>query len=92
MKTIDWQKTDALPQLLRPMMPQVLLFVDCTQFTTPERQSPLDPDFKKAVNAIAAFRGVDPIELSGLRSGRSDGMLQGFEAALTARARRRADR
>ena len=66
MKTIDWQKTDALPQLLRPMMPQVPLFVDCTPFTTPERQSLLDPDFKKAVNAIVAtFRGVDPIELSG---------------------------
>lgn len=65
-KTIDWDRTDALPGMLRATMPHVPLFVDCTTFDTPERQSLLDPDFKKAVNAIvAAFRGIDPIEMSG---------------------------
>jgi WD40 repeat protein len=65
-KVIDWKKTTAVPPMLRDVLVHVPFYVDCTRFTTPERQTLLDPDFKKAMNAIvAALRGVDPIVLSG---------------------------
>jgi WD40 repeat protein len=65
-KTIDWAKTDAVPAMLREVLLGVPLYLDCTQLTVPERQTLLDPDFKKVVNAIvAAFRDVDPIVMSG---------------------------
>jgi WD40 repeat protein len=64
-KTIDWTKTNALPQLLRDVLQRVPLYLDCTQLIDPERQTLLDPDFKKDVNKIVAtFLGVDPGALS----------------------------
>jgi hypothetical protein len=65
-KLIDWDKTDAIPGTLRQFIASIPLYVDCSSLVRPEQQTLLDPDFKKAVNAIvAAFRGVDPIEMSG---------------------------
>jgi WD40 repeat protein len=65
-KTIDWERTDVLPRPLRAALTSIPLYLDCLQFATPDRQSLLDPDFKKIVNAIVAtVRGIDPIDMSG---------------------------
>jgi len=63
---IDWRRTDVLPAVLRPHLSTVPLYVDLTWAHDTARQTLLDPDFKKAVNLLAAaMRGIDPIELSG---------------------------
>jgi len=65
-KAIDWEWTDAIPVELRLVLTKVPLYIDCSSITEAERQTLLDPDFKKAVNAIVAtFRGLAPIEMSG---------------------------
>jgi WD40 repeat protein len=65
-KVINWEKTDAVPRSLSQFITNTPLYVDCSPFVRPEQQTLLDPDFKKVVNAIvAAFRGIDPIEMSG---------------------------
>lgn len=66
-KAIDWNRTNAIPRTLAEFVTKVPLYLDCSNLVRPEQQTLLDPDFKKVVNAIAAsFRGVLPIEMSGL--------------------------
>lgn len=65
-KLIDWDKTNALPGNLRSLLKKVPHYLDCSRLVEAERQSLLDPDFKKIVNVIVAtFRNLDPIQMSG---------------------------
>jgi hypothetical protein len=65
-KAIDWEKTNAVPDVLRPSLSKVPFYVDGCAFNAAARQTLLDPDFKKLVNSItASLRRIDPIEMSG---------------------------
>jgi len=88
-KGIDWDKTNAIPRLLRPFLGGVPLYLDASQLGVSARQTLLDPDFKKLVNSTtASLRGTDPIEMSGQeimqhrKNMRSRNLL--LSAALTA--------
>ena len=63
---ICWERTDALPALLRDVFEEVPLFVDLRAADQIEKLDLADPDFKKAINAISArLRGTSPDELGG---------------------------
>ncbi len=83
---IDWQATDVLPELLRAHLAKVPLYVDLSWASDAERQTLLDPDYKKAVNLIVAgLRRIDPIVMSGeeIRQHRRNVRLRnGFVAAI----------
>ena len=65
-KKIDWTQTDALPSGFAKVLEYVPLYVDLSWAKSDRQQTLLNPDYKKAINAIVAtLRGVDPLELSG---------------------------
>lgn len=65
-KEFNWDRTDALPRLLRDFLNQVPLFVDLRQVNTLELLDVRQPLFKSAINAIsAAIRGIEPNDLAG---------------------------
>lgn len=65
-KRLDWERTDALPATLAGALRLVPYYVDLSWARSAEQQTLLNPDYKKAINAIvAALRHVDPIDLSG---------------------------
>lgn len=58
---IDWDKSDALPQVLRPVTNGTPVWHDLTWASTPEQSDLLNADYRKVINAIVArFREVDP--------------------------------
>ena len=66
-KLVDWQQTNALPQIIASRIVFIPLYVELSWARTEEDQSLLNPDYKKAVNLIVAtLRNMDPIELSGV--------------------------
>jgi hypothetical protein len=65
-KRIDWSRTDALPPVLEKYLQRVPLYLDVRKLMLIENPSLADPEFKRAVNAIAArVRGIDPNEMLG---------------------------
>ena len=65
-KSIDWNKTNAIPSELKEFLTIVPFYLDCSQLNKPEQQSLLNPDFKRVVNSIVAtFKGIDPIDMIG---------------------------
>lgn len=64
-KQIDWDKSAALPSVLRGRLTKIPLYVDLSRVKSPSRASILEPEYRKAVNLIVArLRGIDPAELS----------------------------
>ncbi len=65
-KSIDWKKSDALPQWLAPYMPKAPLYLDARSLVDAQRLDLADIDFKRMVNAITArIRGIDPNDMLG---------------------------
>jgi WD40 repeat protein len=66
-KTVDWERTDALPPILCKYLERVPFYLDFAQITRAEDLTLADPEFKKAVNGITArFRNVDPNDMLGI--------------------------
>lgn len=64
---VDWARTDALPDCLRPHLTGVPLFVDMRWAVDDEGLDLAHPEFRRSVNAIVArMRGIDPNELLGV--------------------------
>nr|VFJ63201.1 MAG: TIR domain-containing protein [Candidatus Kentron sp. DK] len=65
-KQIDWSGTDALPPFMEQHLATVPLYLDLRKLARLEDISLDDPDFKRAINGIAArFRGIDPNDMLG---------------------------
>src|SRR5215831_7420039 len=65
-KTICWDRTDALPDMLRPYLNEVPLFLDARELVASSQLTIEHQEFKRQVNAIAAaFRGIDPNDMLG---------------------------
>ena len=66
-KNIDWENTDALPEILKTYLSKVPLYIDFRWAKTEEALDLAHADFRRAVNAISArIRDVDPNELLGI--------------------------
>jgi WD40 repeat protein len=64
---VDWERTNALPNSLASKIEFVPFYVDLSWAKTNELQSILNPEYKKAINAlVATLRNIDPIELTGV--------------------------
>lgn len=64
---VDWQKTEALPDLLQKYIPAIPLYVDLTWAATKEMLSLDNIRYKPIINLIKAkLRGVAPEELNDL--------------------------
>lgn len=65
-KSIDWERSDALPRWLAPYMPSAPLYLDARSLVDARRLDLADIDFKRMVNAITArIRGIDPNDMLG---------------------------
>lgn len=63
---IDWEKTDAVPRILREYLTDVPLFIDLRELRSERDLNERNPVFKTAVAKIVArFLGVDVHELIG---------------------------
>ena len=61
---LDWSASDALPTELEGMLISDPLVIDLSWADTPERQSLFDPDYRTAINQIAAtLRGITPEQM-----------------------------
>lgn len=64
---MDWDRTTALPAMLRRFLASVPFYVDLRWATHDTAIDTSHADFKKAINLLVArLRRVDPIELSGI--------------------------
>ncbi|MEP3476418.1 MAG: TIR domain-containing protein [Hyphomicrobiales bacterium] len=64
-KKIDWNNTNALPEVLRRKITKVPFYIDGTKFKDEEAQSLNNSEFKQAINQIVAkLKDIDPIEMS----------------------------
>ena len=62
---IDWQKTNALPPILKPYLKTIPLYTDMSWVKKPEDMSLENIRFKNIINRITAkFRGVSPEEIN----------------------------
>jgi len=66
-QSIDWDKTDALPKMLRAYIPELPLYVDLRWAIRRESLSLEVKEFEGAINQIVArFLGVAPVEMNGI--------------------------
>jgi hypothetical protein len=64
-KTIDWDKTDCIPLVLKNYVTSVPYYIDFRSMSA-EQATLANPKFKHAINAIISrFRNVDPNEMLG---------------------------
>ncbi len=62
---IVWEQSDALPDVLRPHVASIPVWVDLSWATTDELRDLANPEYKKRINAItAALRNKDPGEMN----------------------------
>ncbi len=60
-KQIDWNKTDSIPELLKPYLRSIPIWSDLSWATAPEQRDLQNIEYKKEINAIVArFRGKTP--------------------------------
>ena len=63
---IDWEKTNAIPNVVRPDIAPNPLIASLTEFSTPDELSLRDARFKLVVNAlVAALEGTTPEDMAG---------------------------